>query len=271
MIATPPPSIKKAPRKQLPDAPAGIPVGPLESLGPVEEYIGGDGPPNSLNDHPFRFTLTGKPTAMPRPRVGKHGVYSPFDWKSCKMLQRVKDHAAAANKCGSMSLPIKKEEWVSISVTYRIQRPNHHFGKTRDPWNIKPKYLNARPTGSDVDNYLKHTLDCLVKAGVLEDDCCVVHTNVWKIWAEPIVDNESLEDSTTCIVSRMNEPYKPNQRPDEETRHERWERRMEDLRDFREWQAWKKKQKEQREAIRVVAAKDKCYLEEIDDEIIELD
>ena len=156
MIATPPPTIKKPSRKQLPDAPAGISVGPLETYGPVLEYVGGDGPTNSQKDHPFFFTVTGKPAAMPRPRMGKHGVYMPFDWKSCKMLMRVKEHVENANKSGHMSFrfPIKKEEWVSISVTYRIQRPNHHFGKTRDRWNIKPQFLNARPTCCDVDNYL---------------------------------------------------------------------------------------------------------------------
>ena len=194
-------------RKSQPDFPIGMPHGPLDEHRTKSGFFGWSERSNSLRDKPIGFTHIGKPVPMPRPRLNpKGGVYSPVSWKSTglfNLLEKLK------NRDGGEHLPFKKNEWLSLSVTYRVMRPMDHFwkGKERSEANIKPLYVDCRPTGADIDNYIKFTLDCMVKAGVIEDDCSVCHVNAWKVWGTPRNDEES-EESTVACLWKMKVPYK---------------------------------------------------------------
>ena len=194
-------------RKSQPDFPIGLPHGPLDEHRTKSGFFGWSEMSNSVRDKPVGFTHIGKPIPMPSPAMKPEGgVYTPIGWEKTglfKLLEKMK------NVDGGAHIPFKKNEWLSLSVTYRVMRPNEHFvsGKERSEENIKPNYVEAIPTGGDIDDYIKFTLKCMVKAGVLEDDSSVVHVNAWKVWGTPRNDDEC-EESTVACIYKMRVPYK---------------------------------------------------------------
>lgn len=225
-MTTPPrdwiPSKKRSGKREDPSPPIMMPVGPME---PAQHGWSGLDHHGDVN---IGFTVLGKPEPMPRPRFSiTHGIYSPKkteDQPLYKFAKRLVDDWHRNNRIAKEAppfFPLMKESWLSVSLTYRIQRPKSHFrGKARSKDHYTKRAMVDRPTGGDLDNLVKMSLDCLVKAKMIEDDSAVCHINAWKAWADP-VPGDGEEESVTVLITQLNQPYK-SQIPDKSTVEQRW-------------------------------------------------
>ena len=146
------------------------------------------------------FSVDGAPKPQKRPMFIPNGtggankrirVVSPSKVKTCNFTKDVRELLK-----GLPTPYYRKEEKLAVFVTYRMKRANCHFKKSkRATGNVKPEYRTRMPGGSDIDNQLKQTLDCLSKI-VYHDDRMVSTLVVTKIWCE---DHNS-EGSTTVAI-----------------------------------------------------------------------
>jgi crossover junction endodeoxyribonuclease RusA len=74
---------------------------------------------------------------------------------------------------------------VSVSATFKMPRPKHHFGTGRNADLLRPgapPYPSGKP---DVDKLVRNLLDALTGAAVIRDDAQVVVLDAAKVWASP--------------------------------------------------------------------------------------
>ena len=140
------------------------------------EIIGVDGESNTLD-----FTVYGKPRALKRSifvsRLNR-GV-NPDRRRLAQFRQNIRQQLG--NRPGPYFPDLTSS--VQLGITFWVKRPSNHFiNGDRSSNRIKPRFLNARVTGGDVDNMVKFVLDA--SNGVLySDDRQVVSIFSSKIWA----------------------------------------------------------------------------------------
>lgn len=74
---------------------------------------------------------------------------------------------------------------VSVNIDFRFERPKSHYGTGRNATSLKdsaPDYPISRNLG-DIEKLVRSTHDALTTAGIWVDDCLVVHTDIWKVYA----------------------------------------------------------------------------------------
>lgn len=74
---------------------------------------------------------------------------------------------------------------VSVNIDFRFERPKSHYGTGRNATLLKdsaPDYPISKNVG-DIEKLVRSTHDALTTAGIWQDDCLVVHTDIWKVYA----------------------------------------------------------------------------------------
>lgn len=108
----------------------------------------------------MKFIIPIEPVACPRPRVSKHGVYYPSNYKTYL-------------KNASLFIKPPKtplESFCGFSGTFYLPTP-------KTP-------THAAPVRPDIDNMVKAALDLLVMRGVLKDDGIVLEIKARKLYAD---------------------------------------------------------------------------------------
>lgn len=130
----------------------------------------------------IKITVDGKPAPQGSKTVGKWGqVYESSKalapWRAdvraeCQRVMR------AAGWC-----PVAGA--VEVTIRFRLVRPRDHYGSGRNALTLKPS-APAYPRGKrdDIDKLTRAVLDALTQGGAYTDDGQVVHTEVWKTYAD---------------------------------------------------------------------------------------
>lgn len=74
---------------------------------------------------------------------------------------------------------------VFLTITYRLPRPQSHFGTGRNAGLLKPgvpRYCGTKP---DLSKVMRAVEDSITDAGIWVDDCKVVHDTQWKLYCDP--------------------------------------------------------------------------------------
>lgn len=131
-----------------------------------------------MNSAPIlRFRVYGSPKGQPRPRAFAKQVGGRF-------MARVYDAGTAEGWKGDVALAAQAcrpdrpiDDGVRVDATFLFARPARLCRKKDPPGRIP--HL-SKP---DRDNLDKAVLDCLVRVGVLADDCLVFGGQIWKFYA----------------------------------------------------------------------------------------
>lgn len=125
----------------------------------------------------IQLTVPGVPRGKGRPRFVKASGRTYTDKQTVNTEQQI---AAAWAEAGAVRMP---DEALTLHVMAVFERPKAHWKKSGPlthigevmPWPTK------RP---DMDNIYKIVLDAL-NGLAYKDDCQVVHSVLWKRWANP--------------------------------------------------------------------------------------
>ena len=127
------------------------------------------------------FSIPLEPMGKGRPRVSKGRAYTPkrtSDWASAA-ITFIKSQAGRNGFEDSIKGPAE------VNMTFLFRRPKSR----RSPEPTK------KPDG---DNVEKMVLDCMVKAGVIEDDSSVVKCSWQKVWAAEGKDGSIFVTARRC-------------------------------------------------------------------------
>lgn len=123
------------------------------------------------------LTLHTKPIARIRPRFARRGAfvstYNPQDKLDEQFIKLIKE------KLGKNWQPI--DEPIKLKIIYYLERPKSHFRTGKNKHLLKksaPYFPAIKP---DLDNYIKHTLDCLNKQ-LFRDDSVIIELHATKLY-----------------------------------------------------------------------------------------
>jgi len=130
-----------------------------------------------------RLTHHGEPMPLPRPKVrimpGRDGSHWPKFYLPSKARTRMDELASEWQRLG---LPCMTGPLV-CEATFACSRPLAHLGTGANAGVVKPRYLDERPKGGDVDNCAKLILDALEGHAFANDDQ-VVRLVAEKLYAD---------------------------------------------------------------------------------------
>lgn len=117
----------------------------------------------------FRVCVVGEPAPQGSKRHVGRGIMIESSKKVAPWRQSVKWAAIEQ---------MRREEFltlrgpVCVNLDFHLRKPK------------KPKFSLAPATKPDLDKLVRSTLDAIVEAGVIEDDCLVVRIATSKAWTE---------------------------------------------------------------------------------------
>lgn len=141
-----------------------------------------------------RLTHLGEPMPLPRPRVrvmsGKDGRPWPKLYLPAKARRRMDEIAAEwrAQRLPCLLGPLVCE------IAFAFARPQMQLGTGRNAGVVKPRYLDARPAGADVDNCAKLCLDALQGTAFANDD------QIAELHATKLYTDQAAVESPQTIV-----------------------------------------------------------------------
>lgn len=117
----------------------------------------------------FRVCVVGEPAPQGSKRhVGK-GIMIESS-KKVAQWRKVVTAAAVAQKKKDLLLTLRGP--VVVNLDFYLRKPK------------KPKFALAPATYPDLDKLVRSTLDAIVEAGVIEDDCRVIRIATSKAWTK---------------------------------------------------------------------------------------
>lgn len=142
----------------------------------------------------YEFIVRSEPRPQPRPRAsriaGRIRIYTP----ASASLYKAAVQASAREAIPFEDGPI--DSAVSFEVEFVMRRPARiRKGEVFVPHICRP----------DIDNLLKSTLDAIVDAGILKDDCFVAKVTMSKRYANP---EESSHTRISLTVEETHETDK---------------------------------------------------------------
>ena len=132
---------------------------------------------------PIILDVQGTPRPQPRPRFVRGRVVSTADANAKRWIATVE-----AGARGLIKLRGKQSGPLAIAIGFRFP--------TRD----KTRHGKPHTFRPDVDNLAKLILDCLMRAGLIDDDACVSSLAVQKTWDEIgraviMIEDDTREDA----------------------------------------------------------------------------
>ncbi|CAB4183215.1 Rus Holliday junction resolvase [uncultured Caudovirales phage] len=116
---------------------------------------------------PIILDVQGTPRPQPRPRFVRGRVVSTADANARRWIATVEAGAKAL-----VELRGKQSGPLAVAIGFRF--PTRDKARHGKPHTFRP----------DVDNLAKLILDCLMRAGLIDDDACVSSLAVQKTWDE---------------------------------------------------------------------------------------
>ena len=69
---------------------------------------------------------------------------------------------------------------VEVTVTFKFQRPQSHFGSGRNAHKLLPSAPKEKTTASDTDKLIRAVGDAIEQSGILRNDSYIVYWNAGK-------------------------------------------------------------------------------------------
>ena len=125
----------------------------------------------SKTENGLRFVVYGKPVALERARMSRHGhMYNPSKPAQDMFKQRISSFVHAKVLLG----PLR------IRLVFYFNRPKHHYGSGRNSQVLRANADHWHTKKGDIDNLAKFVLDAMNKS-VYQDDKQVAELSVAKI------------------------------------------------------------------------------------------
>ena len=123
------------------------------------------------------ITVAGTPAPQGNHRVNRHGAI----YETSKAVGPWRE-AVRAETQRACDVPLAGP--VEVIVIFRLKRPKGHYGTGRNASVLRPaapRYPDGKP---DEDKLKRAVNDGLKAGGAFWDDAQIVHSDVWKTWAD---------------------------------------------------------------------------------------
>ncbi len=129
----------------------------------------------------LQFRVTGEPA----PQGSKRHVGNGVMVESSKKVTPWRQDVVAAAEPAAHAAAWQPPQAVLVQVTFLFRRPKSHYRTGRNAHLLKPDAPVWHFNKPDIDKLQRSTFDALKTAGVITDDCRIVHVEASKYWAAP--------------------------------------------------------------------------------------
>ena len=140
----------------------------------------------------IKITVNGTPAPQGNHRVNAHGHI----YEANKAVGPWRE-AIRAETQRACEVPMAGP--VEVTVVFRLRRPKSHYRTGRNAHLLRagaPRYPDGKP---DEDKLKRAVNDGLTAGGAFWDDAQIVHSDVWKVWAD------DAQPGADIVVTEMSE------------------------------------------------------------------